>query len=244
MVNETIIAGISYRCYYKANILVSRDGKRVFKSNNGTGPTELDIKTKTDGERFVSVDGKDYLLKIAIFSCFCHWPNDGKRYEVVYKNGKKDNLYFKNLQLKEIVPYTPTSKPTLPTFATKSRVNLRREGVTVTRDGKVYKGKDELTIVDYAYDPDLDKHFYLGPHVRVGKNRFKVDELMVEAGYVRGKMEKLVSPKVFHKDLNPDNFNSDNLEWISSLDPHYAEYDKAIEAHKKKREIEIDSGKL
>ena len=229
------------RYYYEGKFWVLRDGKKAFINADNSNIEELNIMIKADGERFVTVDGRDFLLKIAIRKCFCHWPKDGKLYEVKYKDGNISNLDYTNLQLKEIVPYTPPSLPPTPTFTTKPRVKLKN-GLTVTRDGRVYNGKSQLTIVDYAYDPDTDKHFYFGPYVHVGNNRFRVDDLMGEAGYVQGNMRKLVNPKVCHKDLNFDNFNSDNLEWISTIDPHYSTYDAAKQAHKKKREIDFDSG--
>ena len=56
-----------------------------------------------------------------------------------------------------------------------------------------------------------------------------VDDLMNAAGYVGGEKYDLANPVILHKDYNPTNFDSSNLEWVDAIDPRYIEYQKKVE---------------
>lgn len=74
-------------------------------------------------------------------------------------------------------------------------------------------------------------------------SRLFMDDLMDAAGYVNGEKFSLKSPVILHKDYNPTNFDSSNLEWVESTDTRYIEYQKMVEEWKHQRNIELNPGK-
>ena len=66
-----------------------------------------------------------------------------------------------------------------------------------------------------------------------------VDDLMAAAGYVSGERYILGNPRVLHKDFDPMNFDSNNLEWVEAIDPRYIEYQKKVDEWKHQRNMEF-----
>ena len=46
-----------------------------------------------------------------------------------------------------------------------------------------------------------------------------MDDLMATAGYVSGEKYDLKCPVILHKDNNPMNFDTDNLEYVEADNP-------------------------
>ena len=107
-------------------------------------------------------------------------------------------------------------------------------GLTVTKSGKVYKGKEVCEVGNCIGDGDLDMRVPIEPFVeyevhhrqwkRYEWKRIDVDRLMEIAGYVNGNKEQFKDPAILHKDNDWLNFNSENLEWTDRSDPRYREY--------------------
>ena len=107
-------------------------------------------------------------------------------------------------------------------------------GLTVTKSGKVYKGKSVCEVGNCIGDGDLDMRVPIEPFVeyevhhrqwkRYEWKRIDVDRLMEIAGYVNGNKEQFGNPVILHKDNDWLNFNSENLEWTDRSDPRYREY--------------------
>ena len=66
---------------------------------------------------------------------------------------------------------------------------------------------------------------------------------MAITGYVSGERYILGNPRVLHKDYDPMNFDSNNLEWVEAIDPRYIEYQKKVDEWKHQRNIELNPGR-
>lgn len=75
---------------------------------------------------------------------------------VYYKDGNKNNLNYTNLDIKEVVKVT--------THTTANKVKLNN-GLTVTKDGRIIKGKQEVHISDCISDADTNLMSCILPHV-------------------------------------------------------------------------------
>ena len=244
-VEEKQIKGTRCRFYGFGQFWVGENGKVVAVNSRqkiafSEIPTTkvIDIKTMKDGEHYVTVKGAKYLIRNAVYRCFCYWPKDGKDYEVVYKDGNKDNLHYKNLDLKE-KDYIP------PTVTTKDKVKLNN-GLTITKEGEVYQGKKKVDIHDFIYDSDVDLFCCINPYVsnpKESRQRISVEELMDTAGYIHGDKKAFKMPGVLHRDNDPYNCKSDNLEWVDSTDSRYQEYEQARKEYRHNRNVELNPNK-
>ena len=246
MATEKIIKGKRYKRYN--GIWVTADGRDVvvdtiWKIGFSEIPSTKPAKVHTDknGERYVKrkIQGKSHniYIKKAVYACFCSpIPNNGKEYVVYYKDGNKNNLNYTNLDIKEVVKVT--------THTTANKVKLNN-GLTVTKDGRILKGKQEVHISDCISDADTNLMSCILPHVS-DPNKISghllVDDLMAITGYVSGERYSLGNPRVLHKDYNPTNFDSSNLEWVESTDPRYIEYQKKVKEWKHQRNVELNPG--
>ena len=247
MAKEKIINGREHRNHN--GIWVTADGKHVavdtiWKIGFSEIPSTKPAKVHTDknGERYArrKIRGKFYniYIKNAVYACFCPpVPNKSKEYVVYYKDGNKNNLNYTNLDVKEVVKVT--------THTTANKVKLNN-GLTVTNDGRIFKGKQEEHISDCIGDADTNLLRCIEPHVSNPNRMFGrlfMDDLMAAAGYVSGERYTLGNPRVLHKDCNPINFDSSNLEWVESTDTRYIEYQKKVEEWKHQRNIELNPGR-
>ena len=247
MATEKTINGRKCKCHN--GIWVTADGKYVavdtiwktaFSEIPSTKPAT--VHTDKNGEKYVrmKIRGKFYniYIKDAVYACFCPpVPNKSKEYVVYYKDGNKNNLNYTNLDIKEVVKVT--------THTTANKVKLNN-GLTVTKDGRIFKGKQEVHISDCISDADTNLLRCIEPHVSNPNRMFGrlfMDDLMAAAGYVSGERYTLGNPRVLHKDCNPINFDSGNLEWVESTDPRYIEYQKKVEEWKHQRNIELNPGR-
>lgn len=130
------------------------------------------------------------------------------------------------------------------THTTADRVKLNN-GLTVTKDGRILKRKQEEYISDCTGDEDTDLLRCIAPYVSNPEKQGKLwmDDLMAIAGYVAGEKYDFTNPVILHKDNNPMNFNSCNLEWVEAIDPGYLEYQKRFGEWKHQRNVELNPGK-
>ena len=248
MAKEEMINGKRCRKYNVAKLWVSEDGKYAAVDSVRKGcfsniPYKRDVKIHVDSnkERYVKIKSQnkyyDVYIKKAVYTCFCPpVPNDGKKYVVQYKDGNPANLYYKNLELREV------KQTTLHTIAASVKFT---NGLTITKQGEVYHGKVKVNIHDCIFDADTNLMRCIRPHVSYPKmsDRLFMDDLMATAGYIEGEKYDLKCPVILHKDNNLMNFSSDNLEYVEDTDTRYIEYKKKKDEWTNQRNIELNSGK-
>ena len=233
MATEKIIKGKRCRYYTNGYIWVSEDGTVVAIKQKSGYWKYFDIKTDGNGEKFVNTGYMTIYIKKAVFTCFCYCDDPNKT-QIWYRDGNPANLYYKNLVAREPQSFHTTA----PTFEL-------RNGLTITKEGKVFYGGQEEFISDCVGDADTELLCCVAPYISnpEGRGKLWMDDLMAESGYVSGERYSLGNPRVLHKDYNPTNFDSSNLEWVESTDPRYLEYHKKVEECKHQRNIELNPGK-
>lgn len=241
MVKEKWINGKRFRNNIKGAIWVSDDDTSVKESKNlkpriYVPGKELDIKTDSDGEKYVEVCRRYIYVKTAVYTCFCPpIPNNFKNLEIVYKDGNKSNVHYKNLDVQPL-----TSK-----YTTNDTYTLLN-GLEVTKEGEVYYQNKKQNVYDSIYDGDQDLEVCIAPYIYnpTGKGRriLHIDDLMERAGYVNGDKYSLNHPVILHRDNNPANHNSSNLEWVENTNSRYKDYMDKIEEYKHQRNVELNPG--
>lgn len=242
-VKEKEIKGTRCRYYYNGNFWIAENGMVAAvdqEDKNGFTTFQvarvIPIKVDSNGEHYVSIKKYNYLLKDAVYTCFRGRFND-YLYEVDYKDGNKSNLHFANLVLKQR-PYVP------PTVNTANSTKLTN-GISITKKGEVYqKNGTKEFISDNMHNDDIDCFVYIGPHCRLtGLKRISVEEMMDIAGYVHGDKRILKDPVILHRDNDPNNCESDNLEWVERNDQRYIDYEAARKIFRHNRNMELNPNK-
>ena len=232
MATEKTIKGKRSRYYNDGYIWVSTDGTVVAAKQKNGSWKYFAIKTDDNGEKFVETRYKTIYIKKAVFTCFCYCDDPNKT-QIWYKDGNPANLYYNNL----IARAPQTLHTTASTFEL-------RNGLTVTKEGKVFYGGQEECISDCIGDSDTDLICCIDPYISNPKGRGKLwmDDLMAEAGYVAGEKYDFSNPVILHNDNDPMNFHSDNLEYVEDTDTRYIEYKKKKYEWKHQRNIELNPG--
>lgn len=241
MAKTTIIEGKNFRWYADGAIWVSEDGTEAYQPGKIKGTKQkMIVKIDKDGYKHVKHTwGHIVGIAKAVVTCFCvPKPNDGKRYVINHKDGNISNCHRYNLEWK-LDHYNPTTADSIP-------LKYGKEKFTVKKDGTVWiKGKQEK-VYDYIYDPDVDLHACISPHLKFGQmNEIHVDmdEIMKKAGYVNGDDAVLNHPVILHRDHDRMNFASDNLEWVESDDPRYIAYLAKSRVAVHNRDVELNPGR-
>ena len=248
MATEEMINGKRCRRYNIAKLWVSEDGKYVAVDSimktcfsDVSYKRVVKIHLDSNNERYVRIKIRNRFyniyIKDAVYTCFCPpAPNDGRKYVVQYKDGDSANLHYKNLELKQLQ---------LVTRHTSAASVKLSNGLKITSKGEVFYGKNKEFISDCVGDADTDLMRCIDPYVSnpEGRGKLWMDDLMAIAGYVSGERYSLGNPRVLHKDYNPTNFDSSNLEWVESTDARYIEYQKKVEEWKHQRNIELNPGR-
>lgn len=233
------IGNVLLRYSKKYNLWVNKEGTRVYREyKNPNYNRFLQIHKKDDGSKYLKLTFPGIVkLDELVADCFKPMPCDGKKYILVHKDGNLENCNANNLEWKSVIKYNPLS--------TKRKLD---NGITVTFEGKFYKGKKELQVVKEIGDADTDRIVGIDPLVYYQeKNKYgnyerksvSPDDLMAEAEYVNGDKSLLKNPKVLHKDHDYMNFSEENLEWVEESSQEYQEY-----KNKKKTDIDELTKKL
>lgn len=236
---EKRIKGILLRYNQKYNLWVNEEGTRAYREYKNSDYNKfLKIHQRTDGSKFLELTKSGNVeLDELVADCYNPMPCDGKKYVLVHKDGDLSNCNANNLGWKSVIKFDPLS--------TERKLD---NGITVTFEGKFYKGKEELKVVNEIGDSDTDRIVGIDPLVYyMKKNKYGryerkseyPDDLMAEAEYVNGDKSLLKSPKVLHKDNDYLNFNEENLEWVEESSQEYQEY-----KNKKKTDIDELTKKL
>lgn len=233
------IGNVLLRYSKKYNLWVNKEGTRVYREyKNKVYNRFLQIHQNTDGSKYLELKKPGNVkLDELVADCFKPKPCDGKKYILFHKDGNLENCNANNLEWKSVIKYNPLS--------TKRKLD---NGITVTFEGKFYKGKKELQVVKEIGDADTDRIVGIDPLVyyqeknKYGNNERKSvhpDNLMAEAEFVSGDKSLLKNPKVLHKDHDYMNFSEENLEWIEEDSQEYQDY-----KNKKKTDIDELTKKL
>lgn len=175
---------------------------------------------------------------MAVATCWC--PPRPNGYVISHKDGNLLNNDYRNLEWVEYHYQHST--------ANKTKIDVKGETIVVHKDGTIEQHKKKLIPYDYRYDPDTDQHFYRDAKVSIsgiqgpGVRGYEVEpELLIKkAGYIQGDDALFINPVVLHRDYNPENLASDNLEWTENTDPRYLEYLKKKDEYRERRQKEID----
>lgn len=233
MAIKEMIKGKRSRYYNAGYIWVSEDGTVVAVKSKSGSWKYLSVKTDGNGEKYVRKSYQIIYVKKAVFICFCYCDDPNKT-QIWYKDGNPANLHYKNLIAREQRTYHTTAT-TFDLF----------NGLTITSDGKVYNNGVKIPISDCIGDADTDLLRCIPPYVsnpnKMSGHLF-MDDLMNAAGYVGGEKYDFTNPVILHKDNDPMNFCSDNLEWVEAADPGYLEYQKRFEEWQHQRNIELNPG--
>lgn len=233
------INGKFMRYSSKYNVWVNREGSYAYREYNDSklnGP--LKIHQRADGSKFLNTKSPGIIeLDQLVTDCFMPMPQDGKKYDLIHKDGKKGNCDFANLEWQQVARFNPLdTKRTLP------------NGIIVSFDGKFYEKGQELPLVKEVGDADTNRIVAIDPYVEYyRRNYYKTmsrksaypDDLMVEAEFVQGDPSLLQHPKIVHLDMDYLNFSYDNLKWVEEDSWEYQEYIK-----KKQADIDAQTIKL
>lgn len=242
MVKEKWINGKRFRNFFKGAIWVSDDGTSVkeakkLKSDIYVTGKDLSIKTDSEGEKYVEVHGRYIYVKMAVYICYCPPKHkDIGNTEIVYKDGNKSNVHYKNLDVQPLKSkHTTTDTCTL------------LNGLEVAKAGEVYYQNKKQNVYDSIYDGDLNLEVYIGSHIfdptgKSRRRRIHIDDLMAEAGYIDGDKYSLKHPVILHRDYNPTNHDSSNLKWVESIDPRYKDYMDKVKEYRHQRNVELNPG--
>ena len=174
---DTVVSGITLRYSVKYNIRVNKEGTRAYREYNDPSWNRfLQIHTDINGSKFLNVKPQIVQLDEVVADCFKPMPNDGKKYELIHKDGNIGNCHAFNLEWKEVRKYFPTD--------TKRTLD---NGLIVEVNGNIYDNGKKLHQQNSLYDGDMQREVAIEPKVRYRrKNRWRnyddksadVDDLM------------------------------------------------------------------
>lgn len=223
----------------KYNAWVNSEGTYAYREYNDPNLNgSLKIHQRTDGRKFLNTKSPGIIeLDKLVADCFMPMPQDGKKYDLIHKDGKKGNCDFANLEWQQVARFNPLdTERTLP------------NGITVSFDGKFYEKGQELPLVKEVGDADTNRIVAIDPYVEYyRRNYYKAmsrksaypDDLMADAEFVQGDPSLLQHPKIVHLDMDYLNFSYDNLKWVEEDSWEYQEYIK-----KKQADIDAQTIKL
>lgn len=248
MPTEKFFKSKKCRYYVDGGVWVSEDGTVVCyvvknKDPFFNRPDRINTPRKKklpDGRLYIENRFKKKIaIDVAVYTCWCApRPMDGKKYVLNHKDGNPENNHRFNL---EYIPYHYEHSLT-----DSIKILVDDETIEVHKDGTFWQSKKKLPMQDFGYDPDTDRHFYRSPKVfmevkgRISAQPVDPDILMRKAGYINGDDADMKDPVILHRDYDPLNYSSDNLEFVERNHFHYQEYLSKINDFEKKRKQEID----
>lgn len=130
-----IINGKFMKYSSRYNVWVNREGTYAYREYNDSklnGP--LKIHQRADGSKFLNTKSPGVIeLDQLVADCFYPMPQDGKKYILNHKDGKKENCDFSNLEWQQVPKFNPLgTHRTLP------------NGITVSLKGSFMKANRNL----------------------------------------------------------------------------------------------------
>lgn len=205
------------RCCMPFGNYVTPDGKSADDLNRDS----LEIKKDANGELYVDYDGHKPIAEIVAVA-YVPRPSLDAYYYVSFKDGNRSNCHKDNLEWKEVDMDVQTPRDWV-FFGNKC----------ISKEGELIIGEERAQIVDHWIDPDFDLYdpFEIPRGITFETNKkygypeyWKIEDYMEDAGFVNGKYSSFNHPVVLHKDGDPYNLKSDNLEWSEEDDPRYVEF--------------------
>lgn len=217
-------------------IYVGPDGKSADDLNRDS----LEIKKDANGELYVDYYGQKPIAE-AVAATYVPRPNWKDAYYVSFKDGNRSNCHKDNLEWKEV---------DMDVLTPRDWVFIGNK--CVSKDGDLIIDKETAHIVDHWIDPDFNLYdpFDIPRGITYLTNKkygypeyWRIEDYMKVAGFVNGKYSSFNHPVVLHKDGDPYNLKSNNLEWTEEDDPRYVEFQKKCFDDCKRRFQEYNKGK-
>lgn len=214
-------------------IYVGPDGKVADDSNHDP----LEIKIDANGD--VLVENKPIAEAVAI--TYIPKPTQEEAYYVSFKDGNRSNCHKDNLEWKEADMDVMTPRDW-----------VFFENKCISREGDLIIGEERAQIADHWIDPDFDLYdpFDIPRGITFETDKkygypeyWRIEDYMEDAGFVNGRYSSFNHPVVLHKDGDPGNLKSENLEWTEEDDPRYVEFQKKCFEDCKHRFQEYNKGK-
>lgn len=205
-------------------------------------PTYHNLSFKTDKHGDKIVYTKDYgEIRVDRLVCLAYRgnPKGGQKF-IIHNDKDKTHCWKDNLRWASTYEYGEFYKDD-PIINTPDGFRMIDDHhVYVSKAGEIKIDGKKVTLLDYLYDPDLDKHRatdlsfncpYTNAYGATKKHRVNVDDCVAEAFIP--KPNNMINPVVIHKNCDYKDCNVSNLEWVERTDTKYADY-------LKKRQIAID----
>ena len=246
MIEEKLIKG--KRCRYHDGLWFADTGDFVARYDIDSGSYEscTIYPTINYGACVEEMHYEETLDEVIALLFGPPYPNDGKTYDLIHKDGDEMNCDYQNLEWRERDHLS--SFPFHVNKTTAPIVFLRYYDwiFEVQSIGVIKHGNKVLQ--QYDFDPVRYKNIpILGDfeiHIDAGHYVVPVDEFMSRAGYVQGDTGGLKSPEILHKDGDYKNFNSENLEWVERTDSRFVSYMEKKEQAQQARIEELIAQKL
>lgn len=214
-------------------IYVGPDGKVADDSNHDP----LEIKIDSNGD--VLAENKP--IAEAVAATYVPRPSLDAYYYVSFKDGNRSNCHKDNLEWKEV---------DMDVLTPRDWVFIGNK--CVSKEGDLIIDEENAQIVDHWIDPDFDLYdpFDIPRGITFETDKkygypeyWRIEDYMEDAGFANGKYTSFNHPVVLHKDGDPYNLKSDNLEWTEEDDPRYVGFQKKCFEDCKKRFQEYNKGK-
>lgn len=202
-------------------------------------PTYHNLSFKTDehGDRIVCT--KDYGdIRVDKLVCLAFWGNPkGCQKFIIHNDKEKAHCWKNNLRWASTYEYGEYYKDD-PIVNTPDGFRMIDDHhVYVSKAGEIKIDGKKVTLLDYLYNPDLDKHraidlSFIPYGTTTNRLRESVD-LAVAKAFLPTPVQ-LSNPVLLHKDGDYMNCKSENLEWVDGNSQSYI-------AYQQQRQIAIDA---
>ena len=244
MKKDKYITNILMRYSSKLNLWIPRKGYPVYREYNDASLNRfLKIHTRPDGSKYLNLKSPGIVeLDELVADCYVPKPMDGRKYELVHKDGNKGNCSASNLEWRVLKQFSPLDP-----------IRSIQKDLWVNFDGTVWKEKgkkNEIRVTTDIGDSDTDRIVPIPePYISYRiKNKYgsyedkhiPMDELMDIAEFVDGDKSKLKRPKILHKDGDYLNWNYENLMWAEEDCPEYQDYQQKKKEMLEQRTIALN----
>ena len=226
------------------NVWVDQSGTYAFLNyKDPSWNRALNIYTRPDGSKYLDLKFPGIVeLDELVADCYVPKPMDGRKYELVHKDGNKGNCSASNLEWRVLKQFSPLDP-----------IRSIQKDLWVNFDGTVWKEKskkNEIRVTIDIGDSDTDRIVPIpDPYISYRiKNKYgsyedkhiSMDELMDMAEFVDGDKTKLKRPQILHKDGDYLNWSDENLAWVEEDSPEYQAYQQKKKEMLEQRTIALN----
>lgn len=238
------IQGFWMRYSDKYKLYANESGSEVYREYNDPSLNRfLKIHTRHDGSKYLNLKFPRIVeLDELVADCYVPKPMDGRKYELVHKDGNKRNCSASNLEWRVLKQFSPLDP-----------IRFIQKDLWVNFDGTVWKEKskkNEIRVTIDIGDSDTDRIVPIpDPYISYRiKNKYgsyedkhiSMDELMDMAEFVDGDKTKLKRPQILHKDGDYLNWSDENLAWVEEDSPEYQAYQQKKKEMLEQRTIALN----